>query len=84
MPSSGSNPGTIRRCWWAIWPIHLTPTTTDRPPQHIDDDAATGTLDELRAEAAATGASLIGPLWPYPGVVDLTGSDPVPVPVLPT
>lgn len=65
----------------ALSPIHLTPTTIDRPPQHLDDGAATGALDELRAEAAATGASLIGPLWPYPGVVDLSGSEPVPVPV---
>lgn len=67
----------------ALSPIHLTPTTIDRPSQHMDDDAATKGLDELRAEAAATGASLIGPLWPYPGAVNLTDSNPVPVPVMP-
>jgi glyoxylase-like metal-dependent hydrolase (beta-lactamase superfamily II) len=68
----------------ALSPILLTPATTERPPQHFDDGAAAIALDELRAEAAATGAPLIGPLWPYPGVVDLTGSDRIPVPVTPT
>jgi glyoxylase-like metal-dependent hydrolase (beta-lactamase superfamily II) len=68
----------------ALSAIHLNPTTADRPSQHIDDGAATVALDELRGEAAATGASLIGPLWPYPGVVHLTGSDEIPVPVMPT
>ena len=63
----------------ALSPIHLTPTTTDRPSQHFDDDAAIKALDVLRTQAAATGALLIGPLWPYPGVVDLTGSGPIPV-----
>jgi glyoxylase-like metal-dependent hydrolase (beta-lactamase superfamily II) len=68
----------------ALSPIHLNPTTTDRPDQHIDDGVASVALDELRAEAAETGASLIGPLWPYPGVVDLTGADGIPVPLVPT
>lgn len=63
----------------ALSPIHLTPPTADRPSQHFDDDGAARALDELRAQAVATGASLIGPLWPYPGVVDLTATGPVPV-----
>jgi hypothetical protein len=50
------------------------------PPQHFDDGAAARALDQLRAESARRGTSLIGPLWPYPGVVDLQAPDGLPFP----
>lgn len=69
----------------ALSPIHLTTeTSTEMSPQHFDDAAATRTLEELRAEGATGGAILIGPLWPFPGAVELTGPDGRPVPVVPT
>jgi glyoxylase-like metal-dependent hydrolase (beta-lactamase superfamily II) len=65
----------------ALSPIHLTTAASSgMPPQHFDDDAAARTLHQLRAESATRGTSLIGPLWPYPGVVDLHASG-IPLPV---
>jgi hypothetical protein len=64
----------------ALSPIHFTAASADMPPQHFDDGAAARALDQLRAESAGRGTSLIGPLWPYPGVVDLQASDGLPLP----
>ena len=64
----------------ALIPIHLTAASADMPPQHFDDGAAARALDQLRAESARRGTSLIGPLWPYPGVVDLQAPDGLPFP----
>jgi glyoxylase-like metal-dependent hydrolase (beta-lactamase superfamily II) len=64
----------------ALSPIHLTiVASTDMPPQHVDNGTAARTLDQLRAESATRGTSLIGPLWPYPGLVDPRASDGLPL-----
>jgi glyoxylase-like metal-dependent hydrolase (beta-lactamase superfamily II) len=56
----------------ALSPIHLiTRPSGDVPPQHSDEAAAIRALAELAAEAASRGTLLVGPLWPYPGVVGL-------------
>jgi glyoxylase-like metal-dependent hydrolase (beta-lactamase superfamily II) len=66
----------------ALSPIHLTTAaSTDMPPQHVDGGAAARTLDQLRAESATQGTWLIGPLWRYPGVVDLRASEGLPLPI---
>lgn len=62
----------------AVSPLHVA--TGVCPGLHREPEKANQVLGELVAEAAATGALLVGPLWPHPGAGRVAASGAV-VPV---
>lgn len=58
----------------AISPLNLAGPVS--PSAHLDPVVADRVVDEILAEAVATGAVVIGPLWPRPGAGHVRADEP--------